>query len=146
MGHIMSFASNPEPVCLLPVGHVASPLTGREDAPRQGDEGAPEAEIVVGPGFAPALAGIIRGDRLVVITWLNLADRKVLTLHPRGDSEREKAGVFATRSPDRPNPLGLHDVTVTHLAGGVLTVAGLEAVDGTPVLDIKPHLGPVADR
>jgi tRNA-Thr(GGU) m(6)t(6)A37 methyltransferase TsaA len=123
------------------VGMVRSALTDRAAAPRQPDEGAPEAELVLDEDVAPALSGIAVGDRLELLTWLHLGDRSTLTTHPRGDTSRPLTGVFATRSPDRPNPIGLHTVTVTAVDGRVVRVDGLEAVDGTPVIDIKPALG-----
>jgi tRNA-Thr(GGU) m(6)t(6)A37 methyltransferase TsaA len=126
---------------VLPIGVVRSPLVDRADAPRQPDEGAPEAEVVIDEDVAPALAGIEVGDRLELLTWLHLADRSTLTTYPRGDTSRPLTGVFGTRSPDRPNPIGLHTVTVTAVDGNVVRVDGLEAVDGTPVLDLKPALG-----
>ncbi|HEU4566558.1 MAG TPA: tRNA (N6-threonylcarbamoyladenosine(37)-N6)-methyltransferase TrmO [Marmoricola sp.] len=129
-----------------PIGHVASSLRTREEAPRQPDEGAPEARLVVDEEFLPALDGIRPGDRILVLTWLHRADRSTLTTHPRSDVDRAVAGVFATRSPDRPNPVGLHPVTVLAVEGGVLTVDRLEAIDGTPLLDIKPVIGEVEQR
>jgi tRNA-Thr(GGU) m(6)t(6)A37 methyltransferase TsaA len=131
---------------LRPVGVVRSPLGDRADAPRQADEGAPAAEVVIDESVAPALAGIGVGDRIELLTWLHLGDRTTLTTYPRNDTSRPLAGVFATRSPDRPNPIGLHTVTVTAVEGNVVRVAGLEAVDGTPVIDIKPSLGVPQDR
>ena len=125
---------------LRPVGVVRSPLLRREDAPRQGSEGAPSAWIVLEPSYADALQGIRVGDRLVLVTWLHLADRDVLQVHPRDDESRPLTGVFATRSSDRPHPLGLHEVTVLGIDGLELTVGPLEAIDGTPVVDIKPLL------
>ena len=133
-------------VTLHPVGRIASPLTSRSDAPRQGDEGAPTARIVLDAAAGPAIEGLAVGDRIVVLTWLHLADRDTLVVHPRGDRSRPPAGVFATRSPDRLNPIGLHEVTVQAIDGTTLTVDGLEAIDGTPVLDLKPSLGPVDTR
>jgi tRNA-Thr(GGU) m(6)t(6)A37 methyltransferase TsaA len=126
---------------LRPVGWVESPLTDLASAPKQGDEGAPEATIVVEPEFAPALDGIAVGDAVLVLTWLDRADREVLTVHPRGDTSRPETGVFATRSPHRPNPIGLHRVRVLVIEADRLRVAGLEALDGTPVLDLKPVMG-----
>ena len=128
------------------IGVVRSLLTSRADAPRQPDEDAPAAEIVLDDDVAPALSGIAVGDRVELLTWLHLADRSTLTTYPRGDTSRPLTGVFATRSPDRPNPIGLHTVTVTAVEGNVVRVAGLEAVDGTPVVDIKPWLGVVDQR
>jgi tRNA-Thr(GGU) m(6)t(6)A37 methyltransferase TsaA len=125
---------------LVPVGVVRSSLRNREDAPRQGDEGAPDASIHLEPSFADALQGIGVGDELFIVTWLHRADREVLQVHPRDDESRPLTGVFATRSSDRPNPLGLHRVTVLGIHGLELHVAPLEAIDGTPVVDIKPAL------
>jgi tRNA-Thr(GGU) m(6)t(6)A37 methyltransferase TsaA len=122
------------------IGVVRSPLTDRHAAPNQGDEGAPDAWIELEPSVLEGLDGIQAGDELVVITWLHESSRDVLNVHPRGDTSRPLAGVFATRSPDRPNPLGLHRVTVLELAGPRLKVGPLEAIDGTPVVDIKPAL------
>jgi len=123
-----------------PIGTVESTLTDRADAPRQGDEGAPEAWIVVDATFAAALDGVAVGDRLVILTWLHLGQRDVLRTHPRGDTNAPEQGVFATRSPDRPNPIGLHPVEVLAIDGTRMRVAPLEAIAGTPVIDIKPEL------
>ncbi len=131
---------------LTPIGTVASPLTDPDAAPRQGDEGAPEAWIELVPEVAPALDGVAAGDDLLVLTWLDRARRDVLRVHPRGDTSRPVAGVFATRSPHRPNPIGLHRVTVLEIDGTRLRVRDLEALDGTPVVDLKPVLGGVAER
>ena len=128
------------------IGVVRSRLVDRADAPRQPDEDAPSAEVVLGESLLPALAGIEVGDRIELLTWLHLADRSTLTTYPRGDTSRPLSGVFATRSPDRPNPIGLHTVTVAAVEGNVVRVAGLEAVDGTPVVDIKPSLSAVEGR
>ncbi len=125
---------------LRPVGRVESPLTDRASAPKQGDEGAPEATIVFDPDMAAALDGIAPGDELIVLTWLDRSDRGVLKVHPRGDPANPIQGVFNTRSPDRPNPIGLHPVTVVSLEGTSMRVRDLEALDGTPVLDVKPVL------
>ena len=123
-----------------PIGIVRSRLTRLEDAPMQGDEGAPEAWLELTPQAAPGLMGIKVGDNLLVLTWLHLADRDVLQVHPRGDLNRPLTGVFTTRSPDRPNPVGLHRVSVLEVIDGKLRVAPLEAIDGTPIVDIKPVL------
>lgn len=131
---------------LRPVGRVESPLRDRADAPRQGDEGAPEAWIVIEPEYAVALAGLEPGSEAIVLTWLDRADRGTLAVHPRGDVSRPVTGVFQTRSPDRPNPIGLHRVRVLAVDGTRLTVGDLEALDGTPVLDLKAVLGDVRDR
>jgi tRNA-Thr(GGU) m(6)t(6)A37 methyltransferase TsaA len=131
---------------LTPVGHVRSPLTDRDAAPKQGDEGAPEAWIVFEPHLLAALEGIRAGDELMVLTWLDRADRGVLLVHPRSDPSRPLQGVFNTRSPDRPNPIGLHRVGVLAVEGQRFRVRDLEAIDGTPVLDVKPVLDPGAER
>lgn len=128
------------------IGSVSSPLADREAAPKQGDEGAPEATIEIGTEFAPALRGIGAGDEVLVLTWLDRGDRSVLSTRPRDDRSRPEIGVFATRSPDRPNPIGLHRVRVLDVNGQHLRVDALEAIDGTPVLDIKPVLGKVGER
>jgi tRNA-Thr(GGU) m(6)t(6)A37 methyltransferase TsaA len=125
---------------LHPVGVVRSSLRDLGAAPRQGDEGAPAARIVLRPELAPALEGVRVGDEVIVVTWLHRARRDVLQVHPRDDETRPLAGVFATRSSDRPNPLGLHRATVLELGEHELTVDPLEAIDGTPVVDIKPVL------
>src|SRR5574341_349213 len=124
-----------------PIGFVRSELKTLDSAPRQGDEGAPEAWLELTPQAAQGLLGIVAGDELFLLTWLHLAERDVLQVHPRGDPKRPLTGVFATRSPDRPNPIGLHRVTVLEVAGHRLRVAPLEAIDGTPIVDIKPVLG-----
>jgi tRNA-Thr(GGU) m(6)t(6)A37 methyltransferase TsaA len=125
---------------LVPVGVVRSSLRDRADAPRQGTEGAPDASIRLEPSFADALQGVGTGDELFLVTWLHRADREVLQVHPRDDQSRPLTGVFATRSSDRPNPLGLHRVTVLGIDRLELRVGPLEAIDGTPVVDIKPAL------
>lgn len=131
---------------LRPIGRVESPLADPASAPKQGDEGAPEATIVVAGEFAPALDGIAAGDAVLVLTWLDRADREVLSVHPRGDASRPRTGVFATRSPHRPNPIGLHRVRILAIEGERLRVAGLEALDGTPVLDLKPVISSDPDE
>jgi tRNA-Thr(GGU) m(6)t(6)A37 methyltransferase TsaA len=127
---------------LEPVGRVQSPLTDPADAPKQGFEGAPEAELVLEPDVLDALDGIEPGARVIVLTWLDRARRDVLRVHPRDDASNPMRGVFSTRSADRPNPIGLHEVEVLAIEGNRVRVSGLEAVDGTPVLDLKPVLGP----
>jgi tRNA-Thr(GGU) m(6)t(6)A37 methyltransferase TsaA len=125
-----------------PIGAVRSTLVNRKNAPRQGREGAPDAWLDVHPDFAPALLGIAAGDDILVLTWLHQSERFTLQVHPRSDPANPLAGVFATRSPDRPNPIGLHRVTVRDIAGTRLRVGPIEAIDGTPVVDIKPVLEP----
>ena len=130
-----------------PIGFVRSELKRLEDAPMQGDGGAPEAWLEFIPSAAKGLVGIKTGDGLIVLTWLHRSDRDVLQVHPRGDINRPLTGVFATRSPDRPNPVGLHRVTVLEVMEEKLRVAPLEAIDGTPIVDIKPVLsGDPSDR
>jgi len=123
------------------VGAVVSTLKARSEAPRQGSEGAPDAWLEIERWAEEALLGIAAGDELVLVTWLHEARRDVLQVHPRGDPANPLAGVFATRSPDRPNPLGLHLVTVRSISGNRLRVGPLEAIDGTPIVDLKPVLG-----
>lgn len=123
-----------------PIGFIRSELTDLDSAPRQGDEGAPEAWLELTPEAASGIEGITVGDELFLLTWLHRARRDVLQVHPRGDPNRPVAGVFATRSPDRPNPVGLHRVLVLEVAPKKLRVSPLEAIDGTPVIDIKPVL------
>ena len=126
---------------------MESPLTAMESAPRQGDEGAPDAWIEFDAELIDALDGVVPGARIVILSWLDRADRAVLSVHPRGDTSRPQAGVFATRSPHRPNPIGLHPVEVLEVDGPRIRVAGLEALDGTPVLDVKPLLeGEICER
>ena len=137
---------DPDTFDVRAVGVVESDLTDLAAAPRQPDEGAPAARIRVRPELAAALEGLAVGDRVVVLTWLQRADRETLAVHPRGDRTRPATGVFATRSPSRPNPIGLHDATVVGLDGTTVFLDALEALDGTPVLDLKPALGPVAER
>ena len=127
---------------LQPIGHVESPLTDRSAAPKQGDEGAPDAWLEFTPDVAPALRDLRPGDEVLVLTWLDKARRDVLQVHPRSDPERRLHGVFSTRSPDRPNPIGLHRVRIVAIDGARVRVADLEAIDGTPVVDVKPVLGP----
>jgi len=123
---------------LLILGYVRSALTDRSTAPKQGGEGAPEAWIELDPAYAPALLGLTVGSRILVLTWLHQGDRSTLTCHPRGDATRPERGVFATRSPDRPNPIGLHEVEIREIAEPAsLLVFPLEAIDGTPVVDVK---------
>lgn len=125
-----------------PIGFIHSGLTDPEQAPLQGSEGAPEAWLELRPPYAPALLGIAAGDELFLLTWLHRARRDVLQVHPRGDPARPLRGVFSTRSQDRPNPIGLHRVTVLEVRAPErrLRVTPLEAIDGTPIVDIKPVL------
>jgi tRNA-Thr(GGU) m(6)t(6)A37 methyltransferase TsaA len=125
---------------LNPVGFVESRLKNRHDAPKQGHEGAPEAWVEILPAFMEALEGFSVGQDVLLITWLHQARREVLQVHPRGNKNAPLTGVFATRSPDRPNPIGLHQVNVLEIAGNRMRVRPLEAIDGTPVVDIKPVL------
>lgn len=125
---------------LRPVGVIRSELASLEAAPRQGSEGAPDAWLEVEPWAAEALEGLTVGDEVLVVTWLHAARRDVLRVHPRNDPDLPLAGVFATRSPHRPNPVGLHPVTIRSIDGRRLRVGPLEAVDGTPVVDLKPVL------
>ena len=133
-------------LAVTPVGWVRSALTSPAAAPRQADEGAGPADLVVLPAFRDALRGLRPGDEVHVLTWLHLADRRAVAVHPRDDPDRPLTGVFATRSADRPNPIGLHDATVVAVDGPTVRVDRLEAVDGTPVLDIKPRLAPAPRR
>lgn len=126
------------PIDITPIGVVRSALRDRRDAPRQAFEGAPGAILEIDPEFAPALDGVTRGTELIVVTWLHEADRGVLRVHPRDDESIPLTGVFATRSSDRPNPIGLHRVTVTGTdPPASVHVDALEAIDGTPILDLK---------
>ena len=131
---------------LRPIGRVSSSLRTLEAAPRQADEGAPEAWLVFEPEAIEGLRNIRAGDDLILITWLDRARRDVLSVHPRGDASRPPEGVFSTRSPHRPNPLGLHDVNVIAVENGRLRVRSLEAIDGTPIVDVKPVLNPDIGR
>jgi tRNA-Thr(GGU) m(6)t(6)A37 methyltransferase TsaA len=123
------------------IGRVESTLTDLESAPRQADEGAPPAWLVFSSDLLPGLATLRPGDEVIVVTWLHRARRDLLSVHPRGDLSRPVEGVFSTRSPHRPNPIGLHRVQITAIDGTRLQVRALEALDGTPILDLKPVLG-----
>jgi tRNA-Thr(GGU) m(6)t(6)A37 methyltransferase TsaA len=131
---------------IMPVGRVESPLTERAQAPRQGDEGAPPAWLVFEPEVEEAVRDIRPGTDVLVLTWLDRARRDVLVTRPRDDPQRAPLGVFSTRSPDRPNPIGLHRVQVIAVEGSRILVHGLEAINGTPLVDVKPVLGGVAER
>lgn len=125
---------------LRPIGIIRSTIKDRHKAPRQGSEGAPAAWLDVKPWAEAGLRGVAVGDQLVIITWLHQGHRDVLQVHPRNDKRKRLWGVFATRSPDRPNPLGLHPVTVLEIQGNRLRIEPIEVIDGTPVVDIKPAL------
>ena len=125
---------------LRAIGRVRSPLRTPAQAPLQGSEGAPESTLELAAEFAPAATDLHPGQELLVLTWLHLADRETLRVHPRGDPRNPETGVFSTRSPDRPNPIGMHRVQVIAVDGLNVRVSELEAIDGTPVLDIKPVL------
>lgn len=125
---------------LWSIGVIHSDISERRHAPKQGSEGAPDVWLEVNPLVAPGLMGITTGDELIVITWLHQGKRDVLQVHPRGNPANPLTGVFNTRSPDRPNPLGLHPVVVREIQGNRLRVGPMEAIDGTPVVDIKPVL------
>jgi tRNA-Thr(GGU) m(6)t(6)A37 methyltransferase TsaA len=127
---------------LRPIGRVESTLTALAMAPRQPDEGAPDAWLVFDDRYAAALDGLTPGTDVLLLTWLDRADRETLAVHPRDDVSRPLAGVFATRAPDRPNPIGLHTVHILDLAGTRVHVRNLEALDATPILDVKPLLTP----
>jgi tRNA-Thr(GGU) m(6)t(6)A37 methyltransferase TsaA len=128
---------------LQTIGRVESVLTELSDAPRQPDEGAPDAWLVIDERYVSALDGLEPGTDVLLFTWLDRADRETLTVHPRGDASRPLTGVFATRAPARPNPIGLHEVQVLEVDGPRVHVRHLEALDGTPILDLKPVLTPV---
>jgi tRNA-Thr(GGU) m(6)t(6)A37 methyltransferase TsaA len=139
-------ASSATDFIIRPIGRVQSPLTSTADAPRQGDEGAPDAYLMLHPDVQVGLDGIAVGDEIIMLSWLHEADRSVLRVHPRGDLSRPEAGVFSTRAPSRPNPIGLHRVRVLGVDGPRLHVSGLEAIDGTPIVDLKPILGSIEER
>ena len=123
-----------------PIGVIRSKIKERSKAPKQGSEGAPDAWLEVRPFAVRALDGLASGDEIIILTWLHRAHRDVLKVHPRSDPKRRLTGVFATRSPDRPNPIGLHQVTVRKISKNRLRIGPIEAIDGTPVIDIKPAL------
>lgn len=127
---------------IKPIGHVESTLADRLTAPKQGSEGAPDADLVIDPDMLPGIRDLVVGAEIVVLTWLHQADRDVLTVHPRDDPANPLTGVFSTRSADRPNPIGLHQVRILATAGNRVRVRGLEAVDQTPIVDLKPVLAP----
>ena len=131
---------------LRPIGVIRSKIKERSKAPKQGSEGAPDAWVEVHPFATPALDGLAVGDELIVLTWLHRAHRDTLKVRPRSDPSRRLTGVFATRSPDRPNPIGIHQVTVRKISKKRLRVGPIEAIDGTPVIDIKPVLCEIQKR
>ena len=133
---------------LRPIGVIHSTITKRSDAPKQGHEGAPDAWLEIRSFALDALDGLREGDEILVLTWLHQARRETLKVHPRSDPERRLTGVFATRSPDRPNPIGLHPVTVRKMERNRLLIGPIEVIDGTPVVDIKPalHCAPFSSR
>ncbi|MFO7448421.1 MAG: tRNA (N6-threonylcarbamoyladenosine(37)-N6)-methyltransferase TrmO [Ignavibacteriaceae bacterium] len=128
------------------IGYIHSPVKKREDAVKQADEGAPEAWIELFPEYAEGIDGIMAGDEVLILTWLHLSIRDVLKTHPRGNPANPVKGVFATRSPNRPNPVGLHRVYVLEVYENKIKIAAIEAIDGTPVIDIKAVLGNVNER
>jgi tRNA-Thr(GGU) m(6)t(6)A37 methyltransferase TsaA len=134
------------PIVVRPIGRVESPLTERQQAPKQGDEGSPEAWLVFEPGVLEGLSDLEVGAEVIVLTWLDRARRDVLRVHPRGDPTRPETGVFSTRSPDRPNPIGLHRVAIVSIDGVRVLVRNLEALDGTPIVDVKPVLDQATER
>jgi tRNA-Thr(GGU) m(6)t(6)A37 methyltransferase TsaA len=139
-------ASVTDDYAVKPIGHVDSALRDRGSAPRQSDEGAPPATLVLDASLEPALRDLRPGADIVVLTWLHQAPRDELLVHPRGDVNAPLQGVFSTRSPGRPNPIGLHTTTVVAVDGTRIAVESLEAIDGTPILDIKPILEPPGQR
>ena len=135
------------PYFLRPVGIVRSSLRSREGCPKQGGEGAPDAWLEIDPAFTEALDGIAVGSNMLILTWLHKGRRDLLRVHPRGNSDEPLRGVFATRSPDRPNPIGLHRAEVLEIQeSDRIRVGPLEALDGTPVIDIKPVLPESEER
>ncbi len=131
---------------IKPIGWVESPLVDRDSAPRQGDEGAPDAWLVLDPDVRPGIRDLGVGTEIIVLTWLDRASRDVLAVHPRGDQDNPVCGVFSTRSPDRPNPIGLHNVLILAIDDTRICVRNLEALDRTPIVDIKPLLEPAGER
>jgi tRNA-Thr(GGU) m(6)t(6)A37 methyltransferase TsaA len=123
---------------VVAIGRVESPLTDPATAPKQGREGSPEAWLVFEPAILEGLDGIAAGDEVILLTWLDRADRDVLRVHPRDDVANPMRGVFSTRSADRPNPIGLHPIRIVEIDGNRVRVRDLEALDGTPIVDVKP--------
>lgn len=137
----------PESAYLVqPLGWVHSPLVDPATAPKQGDEGAPDAWLVLDPTMRSGIRGLEVGTQVIVLTWLDRAERDTLLVHPRDDQDAPLRGVFSTRSADRPNPIGLHHVEILAIDDLRIRVRNLEALDGTPIVDIKPLLGPVGQR
>jgi tRNA-Thr(GGU) m(6)t(6)A37 methyltransferase TsaA len=143
---LIGFSDVGPDLVLRPIGWVESPIADPSVAARQGDEGAPDCWLRFDPEVRAALDGLRPGDDIVVLTWLHLADRSVLQVHPRGDASRPKRGVFATRSQHRPNPIGVHTVTILDVDGTRVRVQELEAVDRTPIIDVKSALEPRGQR
>lgn len=134
-------------ITLTPIGFVNSPLTRREHAPKQGNEGSPEAWLVFRPEFKAGLADLQAGEEILVLTWLDRGDRQILQVHPRDDLSAPLRGVFSTRSQDRPNPVGIHRVRIVERESPLrFKVLDLEALDGTPILDVKPVLDRFQER
>ena len=131
---------NATSLMLKPIGRVESSLADLESAPRQPDEGAPAAWLVFDADVLEGLRSLRTGDEVILLTWLDRARRDELSVHPRGDPSRPIEGVFSTRSPHRPNPIGLHRVEITAIEGARVRVRHLEAIDGTPIIDVKPLL------
>ncbi|MGI8329203.1 tRNA (N6-threonylcarbamoyladenosine(37)-N6)-methyltransferase TrmO [Actinomadura scrupuli] len=129
-----------------PIGRVESPLAERDQAPKQGDEGSPDAWLVFEEDVREGLRDLRPGAEVILLTWLDRADRTTLVVHPRGDRSRSRQGVFSTRSPDRPNPVGLHRVEIVSIDGTRARVRNLEALNGTPIVDVKPVLDPISER
>ncbi|MCE5336310.1 MAG: tRNA (N6-threonylcarbamoyladenosine(37)-N6)-methyltransferase TrmO [Desulfobacteraceae bacterium] len=133
----MTLQSVVEEIVLRPIGFIRSPFAEREQAPRQGSEAAAEGELVVDEAYSDAFLGLKPGQKIVILYWMHLAERDVLQVHPRHDLSRPLRGVFSTRSPDRPNPISLDTVEIVRIVGTTLHVTGIDALDGTPLLDIK---------
>lgn len=130
-----------------PIGYVRSPLVDRKQAPKQGDEGAPEAHLIFKPEFEAGLKDLREGEEVLVLTWLDRGDRDTLVVHPRNDESAPLRGVFSTRSPDRPNPVGLHRVEIVEILSPTrFKVLHLEAIDATPIIDVKPVLDRAKER
>jgi tRNA-Thr(GGU) m(6)t(6)A37 methyltransferase TsaA len=129
-----------------PIGRVESPLVDRDAAPKQGDEGSPDAWLVFHPEVGDGLRDLEVGTEIILLTWLDRARRDVLAVHPRGDRRGPERGVFSTRSPDRPNPIGLHRVQIISIDALRIRVRNLEALDDTPIVDVKPVLEPIGER